>query len=209
MSTTTLTGVLCVSDGTAAEWALTTKVLPLGVLMRESDTNFAKIADGVNAYPAITEYFVNALGKLGLGLGVKNDGANNLTLKIADTSLATSSTGVSVVSNGIITTPHGKGSVSTGTVTFSYADGIVQSVTIAGPVTFGLSNFPSGTFGEIFIQIVNGGSATITWPVINWIAGNITTTSFAAYGVTLQTAGTDFAHIFSLDGVNYYGKIIR
>jgi hypothetical protein len=69
-----------------------------------------------------------------------------------------------------------KGSVGTGTVTFSVnADPSYiseQKLTVTGNLTIAFSNWPSsGTYGEVEIQLVNGGSATITWPTINWPIG--------------------------------------
>jgi hypothetical protein len=105
-----------------------------------------------------------------------------------------------------------KGTVSTGTVTFSFADGNVQRLQVGGALTIALSNPPaSGFYGEMVIELVNGASATITWPTINWIKSDgTTTTTFASNGVTLQTSGTDWVFVWTRDaGTTYYGKIVR
>lgn len=105
-----------------------------------------------------------------------------------------------------------KGTVSTGTVTFSVAAANVQRLQVGGALTIATSNWPSaGTLGQLVIKLVNGGSAAITWPTINWIKTDGTfTTVFAANGISLQAAGTDFAFIWTDDGgTTMYGKFVR
>lgn len=70
---------------------------------------------------------------------------------------------------------------------------------------------PSGNLGELLIEGVNLGAATITWPTINWIkTDGTTTTTFSANGVTLQTSGTDWVFLWTRDaGTTIYGKVVR
>lgn len=70
---------------------------------------------------------------------------------------------------------------------------------------------PSGNLGELLIQGVNLGAATITWPTINWIKSDgTTTTTFSSNGVTLQSSGTDWIFLWTRDGgTTIYGKVIR
>jgi hypothetical protein len=65
--------------------------------------------------------------------------------------------------------------------------------------------------GELFIEGVNLGAATITWPSINWITSTgATTTTFSLNGVTLQTSGTDWVLLWTRDaGTTIYGKVVR
>lgn len=70
---------------------------------------------------------------------------------------------------------------------------------------------PSGALGELLIEGVNLGAATITWPTINWIKSDgTTTTTFSSNGVTLQSSGTDFFLLWTRDaGTTIYGKFVR
>lgn len=81
-----------------------------------------------------------------------------------------------------------------------------------GAQTLSITNWPqTGNLGELLIEGVNLGAATITWPTINWItATGATTTSFASNGVTLQTSGIDWVFLWTRDaGTTIYGKVIR
>lgn len=81
-----------------------------------------------------------------------------------------------------------------------------------GSQTLSITNWPpSGNLGELLIEGVNLGAATITWPTINWIKSDgTTTTTFSSNGVTLQTSGTDWVLLWTRDaGTTIYGKIVR
>lgn len=81
-----------------------------------------------------------------------------------------------------------------------------------GAQTLSISNWPpTGNLGELLIEGVNLGAATITWPTINWVKSDGTfTTTFSANGVTLQSAGTDFVYLWTRDaGTTIYGKVTR
>lgn len=81
-----------------------------------------------------------------------------------------------------------------------------------GAQTLTIANWPpTGNLGELLIEGVNLGAATITWPTINWIKSDgTTTTTFSGNGVTLQASGTDFVVLWTRDaGTTIYGKIIR
>lgn len=69
----------------------------------------------------------------------------------------------------------------------------------------------AGTHGELLIEGVNLGAATITWPTIQWMKSDGTfTTTFSSAGVTLQTSGTDFVLLWTRDGgTTVYGKVMR
>lgn len=81
-----------------------------------------------------------------------------------------------------------------------------------GAQTLSITNWPpSGELGELLIEGVNLGAATITWPTINWIkADGTTTTTFSSNGVTLQASGTDWVFLWTRDaGTTIYGKVVR
>lgn len=94
-----------------------------------------------------------------------------------------------------------------------YVNGSVQRwAPNTGAQTLSISNWPpSGNLGELLIEGVNLGAATITWPTINWVTSNgTTTTTFSQNGVTLQTSGTDWVFLWTRDaGTTIYGKVVR
>lgn len=105
-----------------------------------------------------------------------------------------------------------KGNSGTTTQTLDYSAGSHQKITVTGSHTIDTSNWPpSGNLGEMVLELVNGASATITWPTINWVKSDGTvTTSFASNGVTLQTSGTDWISLWTRDGgTTIYGKVLR
>ena len=96
--------------------------------------------------------------------------------------------------------------------TLDYTNGSHQRWAPSGTVTLAITNWPpTGNLGELLIEGVNLGSATITWPTINWIKPDgSTTTSFPSYGVTLQSSGIDWIILWTRDaGTTIYGKVIR
>ena len=101
---------------------------------------------------------------------------------------------------------------STTTSALDYTNGSVQRWAPAGTVTLTVTNWPpSGNLGELFIEGVNLGAATITWPSINWITSTgATTTTFALNGVALQPSGTDWVLLWTRNaGTTIYGKVVR
>lgn len=105
-----------------------------------------------------------------------------------------------------------KGTVSTGTVTFSFAEASHQRLQVGGALTIAVNGWPpTNNNATLMIELVNGASAAITWPTINWIKSDGTaTTSFASNGVTLQASGTDFVVLWTRDGgTTIFGKVIR
>lgn len=98
------------------------------------------------------------------------------------------------------------------TSALNYVNGSVQRWAPSGTVSLTLSNWPpSGNLGELLIEGINLGAATITWPTINWITiTGATTTTFASNGVILQTSGTDWVFLWTRDGgTTIYGKVVR
>lgn len=94
-----------------------------------------------------------------------------------------------------------------------YTNGSIQRwAPNTGAQTLTISNWPpSGAMGELLIQGVNLGAATITWPTINWIKSDgTTTTNFSGNGVTLQASGTDWVFLWTRDaGTTIFGKVVR
>jgi hypothetical protein len=104
-----------------------------------------------------------------------------------------------------------KGSVGTGTVTFDVSAGSKQKLTVTGSLTIAFSTWPTtGTYGECEIQLVNGGSATITWPTVSWYKGDGTnSTTFSSMSVTLASSGVNWVAVWSEDaGSTLYGRAI-
>lgn len=110
-----------------------------------------------------------------------------------------------------------KGNSSTTTQTYDYTAGSVQTSTATGNHTIAFSNPPpTGNLGQILIQLTNGGAYTITWPTVNWLKPNgTTTTSISAYlaantgRVSLQSSGMDQILVWTRDaGSNWYGKLV-
>jgi hypothetical protein len=101
-----------------------------------------------------------------------------------------------------------KGSVGTGTVTFNYANGKNQKLTVTGNLTIALTGGVAGEFDQMVIELVNGGSATITWPTVTWMVGDgSSSASFASLGITLATSGTNFIG-FKWNGTTNFGRAV-
>lgn len=101
---------------------------------------------------------------------------------------------------------------STTTNALDYTNGSHQRWAPAtGAQTLSITNWPpSGNLGELLIEGINLGAATITWPTINWVKSDgTTTTTFGSNGVTLQTSGTDWVYLWTRDGTTIYGKVVR
>lgn len=128
------------------------------------------------------------------------------------------STGSKTFQGGQFNTVVDKGSVSFGTVTFNLTEGNVQRLQVSGPVRLELSGFPpSGVFADLLVELVNGGSYTVTLPNVNWImpSNGEPAESFTEYlldigrdnGI-LKSNGSDFLYFKTTNGgVTVYGKI--
>jgi hypothetical protein len=143
----------------------------------------------------------------------------------ANTGLITNATGVHV-NTTYVATQSGVETLSSKTLknqsiqyynsgttsALDYTNGSNQRWAPTGSVSLTISNWPaSGVLGELLIEGINLGAATITWPTINWIKSDgTTTTTFASNGVTLQSSGTDWVFLWTRDGgTTVYGKIVR
>jgi hypothetical protein len=101
-----------------------------------------------------------------------------------------------------------EGTVSSGTVTFSRSAANMQRLQVGGALTIAVSNWPtSGLFGDLILEIVNGGAAAITWPTLKWIKGDGSTQSTPYRN--LQASGTDWIVLFTRDGgSNVYARFL-
>lgn len=129
---------------------------------------------------------------------------------------------VSGVATGILLTFNNVGTISSGSpVTFTLTNGNVQAATFTGgTTTWTLNGWPaSGTYGEIQLEVINGGLSTHTFPgTVNWVQPDGSfTTSFSAYmtaqrgtGFTnFQTSGTDFVCMWTRNGgATIYAKVM-
>lgn len=99
------------------------------------------------------------------------------------------------------------------TNTINYKNGSHQRwAPSTGAQTLTVTNWPStGNLGELLIEGVNLGASTITWPTINWVKNDgTTTTAVASNGVTFQASGTDWVFLWSRDaGTTIYAKVVR
>lgn len=108
------------------------------------------------------------------------------------------------------------GTVASGTVTLDYTTGSSRRVQVGGAITLAFSNFaPTGNQSTVFLELVNGGSATVTWPTVQWVKkdGTFTTTMstyLSDFGrAALQSSGTDFFVFWTRDGgTTVYGKLL-
>lgn len=95
-----------------------------------------------------------------------------------------------------------------GSVVLDFAEGNVKTITLTGTTTFTLANEPSAAW-EMVIALTNGGGKTITWPSVNWITPDGTTSSdLDDTGVELQSSGTDIVILAQIGGTTY-GKVVR
>lgn len=108
-----------------------------------------------------------------------------------------------------------KGNSGTATQTLDYTAGSVQKITATGAFTIATSNWPpTGNWGVIQLEAVNFGAFVVTWPTINWIKPDgTTTTSIATYlaavtgRVAFQSSGLDKIKLESSDaGTTIYGR---
>lgn len=143
----------------------------------------------------------------------KGNGANALTAATAGTDYVAPTGTDAVVTRHMLKDCGQVYYDSTTTNALDYVNGSMQRwAPNTGAQTLSITNWPpTGNLGELFIQGVNLGAATITWPTINWVKSDGTmTTTFSSNGVTLQSSGTDFVYLWTRDaGTTIYGKVVR
>jgi hypothetical protein len=143
---------------------------------------------------------------------VKGNGPNLLAAAVAGTDFLTPAGSDSIIS-GYMLRDIGYGYTNSGDVaSLNYGDGLYQRWAPTGTKTLSITTWPpTGNLGQLLIEGINLGAATITWPTINWIKSDGTmTTTFSSSGVTLQSSGTDFVLLWTRDaGTTIYGKVVR
>lgn len=149
--------------------------------------------------------------------GVSPDGSGNVVVTAPPD--ATKLNVINGVAQGIRLTFTDLGSIAGGgTVTVNQANANVMAATFsAGSVTWALSGFVAATYCEVQMEIINGGTATHTFPgAVRFVKPDGTlTTSLSDYltaqrGTTnFQTSGVDFMCFWSRDGgTTIYAKLL-
>lgn len=129
------------------------------------------------------------------------------------------STGANTYSAGQAYSEGDKGSVSSGTVSFDRSVKNVWKLTVAGALTITTTGWPAaGNLGDLLIELINGGSAAVTFSGISWIHPTTgkPAASFAEYltaigrnPAALQATGTDWIYLWSTNGgTTVNGKIV-
>lgn len=149
--------------------------------------------------------------------GVSPDGSGNVVVTAPSDN--TKLNVVNGVAQGIRMTFTDLGSIAGGgTVTVNQANANVMAATFSsGSVTWAMSGFIAATYCEVQMEIINGGTATHTFPgAVKFVKPDGTlTTSLSDYmtaqrGATnFQTSGVDFMCFWSRDGgTTIYAKLL-
>lgn len=147
------------------------------------------------------------------GQGTLTFYASNIVITGAEAHTDQKLSGAMLVDCGL--TQVDKGNSGTTAQVLDYAAGSVQKITVTGAFTLSVTNWPpSGNLGIMQIELVNGGSFAITWPTVNWIKPDgTTTTSFSTWlaastgRIALQSAGIDKIKLETTDsGAVVYGR---
>jgi hypothetical protein len=198
----THTFVSIISDNATA--VLAGKVVPSNWNADHTLTGTASAVQGGTGQSTYTKGDIlaspgsNTLNKLGVG--------TDTFVLTADSG---STNGIKWAAAGIQYPQLDKGSIGTGTVTFNASLNTKGKLTVTGALTVAFSSWPaSGSYGEYEIQLVNGGSAAVTWPTVNWLKGDGTSSiTFTDMSVALQTSGTNWVIVWSTDGGStLYGR---
>lgn len=184
---------------TASNWTSANPTLAQGELGIETDTSKIKVGDGSTAWSSKT-YLVD------VGSYLTATSTNTLSNKtLAATTLSGQLTGadqtvsaINLKDYGEITNAIGN---ATGAKTIDLTLGNSVTATTTGATTWTFSNpTASDELCSFSIKLVNGGSATQTWPTsVDWPA---------ATAPTLTTSGTDVLVFTTCDGgTTWYGFV--
>lgn len=171
-------------------------VLALGEIGYETDTKQFKIGDGTTKWLALN-YFTQT----GVALGAASLDSTGV-IPVAQ---------MPTISNKF-TTATWAAALSLSMTTYAY-----QKFTMGGTTQLTFTNWPaSGVVGELFLEVWNGASSTLNWPVVNWVKsdGTISTgtvnSTLPSVVASLQTTGVDFIFLWTHDGgTTIYGKVMR
>ena len=184
---------------TASNWTSANPTLAQGELGIETDTSKIKVGDGSTAWSSKT-YLVD------VGSYLTATSTNTLSNKtLAATTLSGQLTGadqtvsaINLKDYGEITNAIGN---ATGAKTIDLTLGNSVTATTTGATTWTFSNpTASDELCGFSLKLVNGGSATQTWPTsVDWPA---------ATAPTLTTSGTDVLVFTTCDGgTTWYGFV--
>jgi len=191
--------IIQIRRDTASNWTSANPTLANGELGIETDTSKIKVGDGSTAWSSKT-YLVD------VGSYLTATSTNTLSNKtLAATTLSGQLTGadqtvsaINLKDYGEITNAIGN---ATGAKTIDLTLGNSVTATATGATTWTFSNpTASDELCSFSIKLVNGGSATQTWPAsVDWPA---------ATAPTLTTSGTDVLVFTTCDGgTTWYGFV--
>ena len=191
--------IIQIRRDTASNWTSANPTLANGELGIETDTSKIKVGDGSTAWSSKT-YLVD------VGSYLTETSTNTLSNKtLAATTLSGQLTGadqtvsaINLKDYGEITNAIGN---ATGSKTIDLTLGNSVTATTTGATTWTFSNpTASDELCGFSFKLVNGGSATQTWPAsVDWPA---------ATAPTLTTSGTDVLVFTTCDGgTTWYGFV--
>ena len=191
--------IIQIRRDTASNWTSANPTLANGELGIETDTSKIKVGDGSTAWSSKT-YLVD------VGSYLTETSTSTLSNKtLAATTLSGQLTGadqtvsaINLKDYGEITNAIGN---ATGAKTIDLTLGNSVTATTTGATTWTFSNpTASDELCSFSIKLVNGGSATQTWPAsVDWPA---------ATAPTLTTSGTDVLVFTTCDGgTTWYGFV--
>jgi hypothetical protein len=191
--------IIQIRRDTASNWTSANPTLANGELGIETDTSKIKVGDGSTAWSSKT-YLVD------VGSYLTATSTNTLSNKtLAATTLSGQLTGadqtvsaINLKDYGEITNAIGN---ATGSKTIDLTLGNSVTATTTGATTWTFSNpTASDELCGFSLKLVNGGSATQTWPAsVDWPA---------ATAPTLTTSGTDVLVFTTCDGgTTWYGFV--
>ena len=191
--------IIQIRRDTASNWTSANPTLANGELGIETDTSKIKVGDGSTAWSSKT-YLVD------VGSYLTATSTNTLSNKtLAATTLSGQLTGadqtvsaINLKDYGEITNAIGN---ATGAKTIDLTLGNSVTATTTGATTWTFSNpTASDELCGFSLKLVNGGSATQTWPAsVDWPA---------ATAPTLTTSGTDVLVFTTCDGgTTWYGFV--
>jgi hypothetical protein len=191
--------IIQIRRDTASNWTSANPTLANGELGIETDTSKIKVGDGSTAWSSKT-YLVD------VGSYLTETSTNTLSNKtLAATTLSGQLTGadqtvsaINLKDYGEITNAIGN---ATGSKTIDLTLGNSVTATTTGATTWTFSNpTASDELCGFSLKLVNGGSATQTWPAsVDWPA---------ATAPTLTTSGTDVLVFTTCDGgTTWYGFV--